>query len=476
MTPVLKDFKKINEFLWELPKDFRSDMRVPARIFADRELLELSLADESIMQLANVATLPGIQKYALAMPDIHEGYGFPVGGVAAMSKEDGVISPGGIGYDINCGVRLLKSSVKLQDIEKFLPDLANKIQRDVPSGLGRGSTQSEQFGLEMILKNGAGYLVNRGFGRAEDLKFTESGGELAGNPDLISDFAKKRGANQLGTIGSGNHFIEVGQVAQVFDAEAAQAFGLFEEQVTILIHTGSRGFGHQVATDYIQLMQKAMPKYGIVIPDRELACAPFKSQEGQNYFKAMACAANFAWANRQLITYNIRGAWQKVLGTAGGSLAMVYDVAHNIAKLEKSDGVEVVVHRKGATRAFGPEREDLPEKYKKAGQPVLIPGSMGTASYVLVGTDLARNLSFSSSCHGAGRRMSRHAALKKVNIQSLKESLGAKGIIIRAGSSRGLVEEAPEAYKDIEEVVRVVASAGIAKIVAKLKPLAVIKG
>lgn len=476
------DLKKINDCVWEIPKAFRGDMKVPARIFASEKLLEEIFRDRSLEQLINAAALPGIQKYALAMPDAHEGYGFPIGGVAAMDIEEGVISPGGIGYDINCGVRLLRSNLDFREAETRLEELAEEIFRTVPSGLGEGGKlKFSGRELDKVLKNGSKEILNRGFGEADDLEYSEANGRLEeAEPALVSDAAKSRGRDQVGTLGSGNHFLEIQRVDEIFNEPAAKIFGLFKDQLVVSIHTGSRGLGHQIATDYIRLMMKAMPRYGIILPDRELACVPFKSKEGRDYFKAMAAGANFAFANRQMLSYLTRQAFKKVFGN-GFELKVVYDLAHNIAKIEEYEinGVKkkVITHRKGATRAFGPGNPELPEKYKKIGQPVLIPGSMGTASYVLAGTNESADLSFSTSCHGAGRRMSRHNALKIWRGKELREELFEKqGIIIKTASMRGIAEEAPLAYKDVEEVVNVVHNAGLAKKIARLKPLAVIKG
>lgn len=476
------DLKKISEFIYEVPKTFRSDMKVPARIFISDKMIDELFKDRTLWQLINVSTLPGIQKHALVMPDAHEGYGFPIGGVAGISIEDGVISPGGIGYDINCGVRLLKSKVKWQDIKEYLLNLATQIQRDVPSGLGKGHREKlSKSELDKILKNGAKEIVGRGYGSKEDLEYLEANGclEMA-EPSLVSEHAKSRGYDQVGTIGSGNHFLEIQRVDKIFYPEAAKIFGLEKDRVVVLIHTGSRGLGHQIATDYIRIMMRAMLKYGIKLPDRELACAPFRSEEGQNYLRAMACGANFAWANRQMITYLVRKAWQRILGDEYGALDIVYDVAHNIAKIETYEvngkKMKLCIHRKGATRAFGSKNPEIPQKYQEIGQPVLIPGSMGTASFVLVGTKEAEKISFSTTCHGAGRRMSRHQAKRQWRGSELKQQLEKQGIVVRAGSMSGLAEEAPLAYKDVEAVVDVVDGVGIAKKVARLKPLAVIKG
>ncbi|MEK7647083.1 MAG: RtcB family protein [Patescibacteria group bacterium] len=475
---IIKDFKKINDYLWEIPQSFQGGMRVPARVYATEKILLASLDDRSMAQLLNVATLPGIYKYALAMPDIHEGYGFPIGGVAAMDAAEGVISPGGIGYDINCGVRLLRSDLSADVISSRINDLGDRIFAEVPSGTGRsGILKLSDKDLDLILKRGARGITEKGFGGKEDLDFLESCGELPdADPVMVSSRAKTRGQDQLGTMGAGNHFVEVGFVEKIFSKDAAEVFGLFLGQVTVLIHTGSRGLGHQVATDYIRAMMTAMPKYGIQIPDRELACAPFRSEEGQNYFKAMSAAANFAWANRQLIAWEVRKAWKDVLGESGGDLKTVYDVAHNLAKIEKYDDKELLVHRKGATRSFAKGNLEIPPRYRSVGQPVFIPGSMGTASYVLAGADGAMKNTFGTTAHGAGRQMSRTEARKSIEARALKEHMEAEGIRVFAGSLRGVAEEAPAAYKDIDAVADVVAEAGIAEKVARLRPLAAIKG
>ncbi|HEX9665598.1 MAG TPA: RtcB family protein [Thermodesulfobacteriota bacterium] len=460
---------RIEDFLWEIPKSFRSDMRVPARVYAYDAMLDAISGDKSLEQLVNVATLPGIKGYALAMPDIHEGYGFPVGGVAAFDSEEGIISPGGIGYDINCGVRLLRSEKTFPEIRPYLRDLGRRIYEEVPSGVGVGgrlSLRGKDF--DLVLERGAARMLELGYGDEDDIEQIESGGVLdTASAELVSEHAKSRGHDQIGTMGAGNHFVEVGIVETIFDEAEAGKLNIFKDQVTVLIHTGSRGLGHQIATDYIRIMMKVMPNYGITLPDRELACTPFTSKEGQEYFKAMSAGANFAWANRQLITWEVRKAWENLLGKDGGRLSVVYDVAHNIAKVEDYtiDGkkYKLVIHRKGATRSF-------------PNQPVLIPGSMGTHSYVLVGREEALISSFGSSCHGAGRRMSRTRARKEVSVEELRQRLESLGIVVKAGSSRGLTEESPEAYKDVNEVVGVIDEAGIAKKVARLKPIAVVKG
>jgi tRNA-splicing ligase RtcB len=469
---------KISDFLWEIPKNFRSDMRVSARIYADEKLLQKIFEDKSLEQLVNVATLPGIVSYAFALPDIHEGYGFPIGGVAGISVTDGVISPGGVGYDINCGVRVLRSELRAKDIQPHLANLMNQIQRDVPSGVGRGGgVKLTQESLAKVLEQGVKYVVSKGYGEPEDIAHCEEQGAMAGaQASAVSGKAKARGQDQLGTLGSGNHFLEVQKVEEVFDESVAEVFGLFKDQVTLMIHCGSRGLGHQVATDYVSLMHRTLPKYKIRLPDPELACAPFGSSEGRQYFAAMAASANFAWANRQLIMHLVRGVWRRVLGPSTSSgLKLIYDVAHNVAKLENYDGQKLCVHRKGATRAFSAGSSDIPDDYRQIGQPVLIPGTMGTASYIMVGTPSAKE-TFFSVCHGAGRVLSRHAALRLRSGQALKKELEEQGIVVRTLSFRGLAEEAPLAYKDINNVVSVVEKAGLAKKVARLRPLGVLKG
>jgi len=482
MTISQNDLIKINNYLWEIPKSFRPNMRVPARIFASQKILESIFLDRTLEQLLNATTLPGIQKAVYLMPDAHEGYGFPIGAVAATACPEGVISPGGIGYDINCGVRLLLSQFSYQDLKPHLKVLADQLYRAIPSGVGRGGpVKLDTKRLDEVLKNGAPYLVTQGYGYQDDIDHIESRGALLNaDPKAVSEHAKNRGRDQLGTMGAGNHFVEVAKIEKIFDNKHAKEFGVFTDQTVILIHTGSRGLGHQVATDHIKLMQNVMPKYKISLPDRELACAPFSSKEGQVYFSAMAAAANFAWCNRQLITWEVRKTWQKTLGQSGGRLSILYDVAHNIAKIEEhqieNQKVKVIVHRKGATRAFGPNHPELGPIYQSTGQPVIIPGSMGSASYVLVGTKEAMSRSFGSTCHGAGRCMSRHEAKKRISGLNLKAELAKEDIIVQSGSIRGLAEEAPAAYKDIDDVVDVVDQSGIAKKVAYLKPVIVIKG
>ncbi len=477
-----KDLIKIADYLWEIPESFRSDMRVPARFYTSEKLLEDVFRDKSLDQLINLCALPGIQRYGLAMPDIHEGYASPIGGVAAIDAKEGIISPGMQGYDINCGMKLLRSNCSEKEIQPYLDKLAAEIQKEVPSGLGRGrQIKLDITALDKILEGGAQKLVEQGYGEKEDIENCEANGCLAqADSKAVSLTAKNRGRDQVGTLGSGNHFLEIQKVDEIFNEEVAKAFGLFKDQVVIMIHCGSRGLGHQVATDYIREFMGLMGKYKIKVPDREFACVPFNSPEGQRGFSASACAANYAWANRQMIAHYIRKVWNKILGSSSGlELKSVYDVAHNIIKLEKytinGKEVEVVVHRKGATRAFPPGHLEIPEKYRTVGQPVLIPGSMGTASYVLVGTKEGEE-AFFSSCHGAGRAMSRHQAIRTLSPKEIIKDLKSKGILVKCYSLRGIAEEAPQAYKNIDEVVEVVHQAGLSKKVAKLRPLAVIKG
>lgn len=474
--------KKIEDYLWEIPKDYRGDMRVPARVYALEELLDAILDDRSLDQLVNVATLPGIVQASMVMPDVHEGYGFPIGGIAATRYPDGVISPGGIGYDINCGVRLLVSDLEYNQVKSDLEYLSKELYAQIPSGMGKGgAVHLNAKEMDRVLRMGARWAIEEGMGEENDLIHTESNGCLPdADPAKVSDHAKERGRSQLGTIGSGNHFAEVDRVENIFDEEAAQAFGLRLNQVVVLIHTGSRGLGHQTATDYLRIMMKAMKKYDIELPDRELTCVPFSSPEGQDYWHAMCAAANYAWANRQVITHEARKAFQNVFGKKKGKLRVLYDVAHNIAKVEthevEGEKIKVIVHRKGATRAFGPNFVELAPEYRHIGQPVLIPGSMGTASYVLVGTENSMQVSFGSTCHGAGRRLSRRAAKKQVDAPGLIQKLRDQNIHVQAGSFRGVAEEAPIAYKDVNKVVETVHRAGIARKVARLRPMCVIKG
>jgi tRNA-splicing ligase RtcB len=476
----MSEVQRVDDTLWEIPASARGDMRVPARVFADRELLDAIATDRSLEQLQNVATLPGIVSAALAMPDIHQGYGFPVGGLAATELPDGVVSPGGVGYDINCGVRLLAAPFDADELGDRREKLADAIARSVPAGAGKGgSLELKGRDLRRVLAEGSPALVReRGLGTDDDLERTESGGCLPGaEPDHVSDRARERGAPQLGTLGSGNHFIEVQRVERLLDADAAEAFGLREGQVTVLIHSGSRGLGHQVCTDYVRRMDASLKRYGIVLPDRQLSCAPISSPEGKAYLGAMSAAANFAWANRQAIAHRIRQAIGRVVGEeAAAATRQVYDVAHNVAKVERHGGREVCVHRKGATRAFPPGSPDIPAAYADAGQPVFIPGSMGTSSFVLAGRQGSMERSFGTTCHGAGRSLSRTAARKRIGGAELRRELEERGIAVRSPSNKGLAEEAPFAYKDVERVVEVVERAGLAARVAQLRPIAVVKG
>lgn len=476
-----QDFRKISDFLWELPKSFRSDMKVPARVYVSEKMLEDVFRDRSLNQLINVCCLPGILQYGIAMPDCHEGYASPIGGVAAISEEEGIISPGMQGYDINCGMKILISNFTEKDVKSFLDKLATEIQNAVPSGLGKGrQIKLDYSSLDKILEGGIKRLIENGYAEKEDAENCEAGGRLEwADASTVSSRAKERGRDQVGTLGSGNHFLEIQKVAEIFDEEVAQNFGLFKDQVIIMIHCGSRGLGHQIATDFIREFMGLMDKYKIRVPDREFACVPFDSPDGQRAMAASACAANYAWANRQMIAYFIREAWKSILGNKDSSLVSLYDVAHNIIKKEKYniDGKEtkIIMHRKGATRAFPAGHPEIPEKYREVGQPVLIPGSMGTASYVLVGQKEGET-AFYSTCHGAGRTMSRHEAIRRISGEEVVKNLKAKGIICKCWSYRGIAEEAPMAYKNIDEVVNVVHNAGLSKKVVKLVPLAVIKG
>jgi len=480
----MRGFQKIDEFLYEIPVSFREGMRVPARFYADDELVAAMTGDRSLEQLVNTATLPGVVRHVLAMPDMHQGYGFPIGGVVATALPDGVISPGGVGYDINCGVRLLASHLRVEQVAPHLDDLASALYANCPSGVGKGGPVKLKPGeLDEVMEKGAGWAVRRGYGTEADLERTEENGCLPGaDAAKVSARARDRGQNQVGTLGAGNHFIEVDRVEHVVDEALARRIGLSPGQVVVQIHCGSRGLGHQVCTDYVNLFQKAVRKYHYELPDRELVCAPLSSPEGRDYLAAMTSAANYAFANRQVLAFHIRRSFEQVLAgkVKNFGLYQIYDIAHNMAKIETHvvDGRkrELCVHRKGATRAFGPGSEVLPEIYRDIGQPVLVPGSMGTSSWVLVGTEGAMAQTFGSTCHGAGRTMSRHQAKRSVHGAALREELEAGGIHVRAGSLGGLAEEAPAAYKDVDRVVDVVHGAGLAKRVARLTPLAVIKG
>jgi len=477
--------ERISEYTWRIPKSYKPGMRVPGIVFADEELLSKMKTDRTLVQCANVAHLPGIYKYAITLPDGHEGYGFPIGGVAATDYEEGVISPGGVGYDINCGVRLLTTNLSEGDVRPNLRKLAEVIFRNVPSGLGsRRKASVSQSELDRIVIEGVPRVVEQGYGWPEDIKRCEENGCMKNaNPDKVSSTAKRRGLSQIGTLGSGNHFLEVQKVDKIYDPKVAKVFGITHEgQVTVMVHCGSRGFGHQICSDYLRVVERAVRKYGISIPDRELACAPGKSREAEDYFEAMSCAVNYAFVNRQMITHWVRQSFEEALGMPSEKigLSLVYDVAHNIAKIEEHtiDGrrVKVWVHRKGATRAFPPGHEAIPAEYRDVGQPVLIPGSMGTSSYVLVGTSKAMEISFGSTAHGAGRMMSRAAAKRRFWSGDIRRDLERRGIVVRSASAVVLAEEADLAYKDVDRVAAVSDAVGIAKRVARLVPLAVIKG
>ena len=470
----MSELRRVGEVMWELPAS--GAMRVPGRVFADAELLDAIGADGSLEQLRNVATLPGVVDAVLAMPDVHQGYGFPVGGVAATAMPNGVVSPGGVGFDVNCGVRLLAAPFAVDELGDRREALVHEISRAVPAGTGRGSGLSLTGAqLDRVLADGPRALERVG---TEDVDLTESQGRLEGaDPSAVSARARERGADQLGTLGSGNHFVELQRVDEVHDRAAARDLGLTEGQVTVLIHSGSRGLGHQVCTDFVKRFDAASGRYGIRLPDRQLSCAPASSEEGRSYLAAMAAAANFAWANRQLIALRVREAIAEALGAeAAAGTRQVYDVAHNVAKLERHGDRELCVHRKGATRAFPPGSGEIPERYREAGQPVFIPGSMGTASYVLVGRPGAMEHSFGTVCHGAGRRLSRTAARKQIKGAELRRRLEEDGITVRSPSNRGLAEEAPFAYKEVDKVVEIVERAGLAARVVRLRPIGVVKG
>ncbi len=477
--------KKISDVEYRIDPIESKGMRVPVTIYANEELLSKMLSDRTIQQAMNVATLPGVQKHVVVLPDGHEGYGFPVGGVAAMSVDDGVISPGGVGYDINCGVRLIRTNLDEKDVRPRLKDLVNELFRAVPSGVGsEGVVKLSNSELDEVLTEGVYWAIRNGYGWEEDAEVCEENGKMNGaDPSKVSNMARKRGAPQLGTLGSGNHFLEVQRVDRIYDHEAAKAMGIDHEgQITVLIHCGSRGLGHQICSDYLRVSESALKKYGITLPDRELACVPNSSPEGEAYRKAMYSALNFAWSNRQMITHWTRKAFEKVFNMSESDLGMhlVYDVAHNIAKVEehKIDGSlkQVVVHRKGATRAFPANRPELPERYRSLGQPVLIPGSMGTASWILLGNARSMELTFGSTAHGAGRTMSRAAAKRSYTAQEVQKRLEVRGIYIKALTKEGVVEETPEAYKDVDAVADVSHRVGIATKVARLVPIGVIKG
>jgi tRNA-splicing ligase RtcB len=481
---ALHDLKRISDYEWEIPQNFRQDMRVPVRLFATRRMLEEVMKDKSLEQAINAATLPGLVGHVIVMPDMHQGYGFPIGGVAATRFPQGVISPGGIGYDINCGVRLLGSQISYESAHPWLDELANALNHYCPSGVGEGgAVRVSESELLAVCREGSRWALKQGFASEADLRRTEEAGQVEGaDPDKVSVRARQRGRPQLGSLGAGNHFIEIDLVERIFDPQAASVMGLDEGTLAVQIHCGSRGFGHQICTDYVEAFQEAVKRFGIHLVDRELVCAPLDSPEGQSYLGAMRCAANYAFANRQILAHSARKAFEEVLAgkVKDWHLHQVYDICHNMGKIETHviDGerMKVCVHRKGATRAFGPGSPELPDEYKPIGQPVLVPGSMGTASWVLVGTAASMQQSFGSTCHGSGRLMSRHEAKRNVRGDKLRQELESEGIHIRAGSLAGLAEEAPQAYKDVDQVVEAVVGGGIARKVARLHPLAVIKG
>lgn len=476
--------EKIDNYRWRIPTTYKSGMRVPGIIYANEKFIADIEKDQSLEQVANAAFLPGIIKASLAMPDIHFGYGLPIGGVVATDLKEGVITPGGVGYDINCGVRLLRTNLKRNELQTRIEGLVNSLFSNIPAGVGsKGSIKLSKADETLLVTRGARWSVEQGYGEREDLEFIEAGGCLEwANPEKVSAKAYERGRNQQATLGSGNHFLEIQYVDVIYDHEAANAMGIEKDSITVMIHSGSRGFGHQICDDYLSLMGKAVIKYGIKLPDRQLVCAPYSSPEANDYLGAMACAANYAWANRQGLAYWTMETFMKVLKMSPRDLGMrtVYDVAHNIVKIEEHviDGEKkkIAVHRKGATRAFPPGHHELPEKYKSTGQPVLIPGDMGRASFLLVGTQKAMDETFGSTCHGSGRHMSRSQAIKSSKGRAIEKELADKGILVRAVGRDTLREEISEAYKDVNEVVGIVHEAGISKKVARLRPLANVKG
>lgn len=477
--------EKLSEFVFKINVDDSKKMNVPVTIYADDNLILKMSEDRTLDQAVNVSTLPGVRKHVVVLPDGHEGYGFPVGGVAATDMEEGVISPGGVGYDINCGVRLLRSNLNVNQVKPHLKNLINELFNSIPSGVGsEGAIKLTRSELDELLIEGVDWAIEHGYGYRQDSEVCEEKGRMIGaDPESVSDTARKRGAPQLGSLGSGNHFLEIQQIQEIFDENAAKVMGLEKGQITVLIHCGSRGFGHQVCSDYLRYSEKSLRKYNIELIDRELACVPNNSIEGENYRKAMYSALNFAWSNRQIITHFTRKTFEKIFSSSetGLDMKLVYDVAHNIAKVErhKVDGEgmrDLVIHRKGATRAFPAGMEQVPEKYRQIGQPVIIPGSMGTASWILVGNKKSLDLSFGSTAHGAGRTMSRGAAKRSYTVEKVKAELDSKGIYIKALTKNGIVEETPLAYKDVDSVVNVSDKLGIATKVAKLVPIGVIKG
>jgi tRNA-splicing ligase RtcB len=479
----VEDLKKVRDCVWELPSSYKKEMRVPGRIFLNQKTIG-EVDEGAIEQVANVACLPGIQKFSIGLPDIHFGYGFPIGGVAAFSTRNGVISPGGVGFDINCGVRLIKTNLTEEDVKPKMKEIVETIFNNVPSGVGsKGKIRLQPGQIDEVLDNGAEWAVENGYGWERDLLHLEENGKMeTADSGKVSDKAKKRGVPQLGSLGSGNHFLEVQKMDKIYDEATADVFGIEEGMITVLIHTGSRGCGHQICSDYLRVMDRAIKRYQLNLPDRQLACAPVDSEESNDYFKAMSAAANYAWTNRQMIVHWVRESFEKVFKRDAEEMGMeiVYDVAHNIAKKEvhnvKGRDMELFVHRKGATRAFGPGREEIPKEYRKVGQPVFIPGTMGTSSYVLAGTDVAMEETFGSSAHGAGRKMSRAGAKREYYGEEVKKLLENRGIVIKATSMPVVAEEAPGAYKDVDVVVKTSHDAGISRMVGKMIPLGVAKG
>ncbi len=484
-TPWTHILKKVDDYRWEIPTSYKPGMRVPGLVFADEKMLRQIAEEQALEQVANAATLPGIVKYSLAMPDIHWGYGFPVGGVAAFRLDDGIISPGAIGYDLNCGVRLIRTTLDEEEVREKLQPLVDTVFAAVPSGVGStGRIKVSMNEIDDVLQGGARWAVKNGYGWQADLETTEAGGALEqAHPDAVSPQAKQRGRGQVGTLGSGNHFLEVQVVDQIYDVNAASAMGIDHPgQVVLFVHCGSRGLGHQVCTDYLRTAERSAREHGINLVDRQLACMPFKSPEGQRYFGAMSAAANFAWANRQMIMHWVREAFSKVFNKPAEALGMslIYDVAHNIGKIEPyvvdGETQQLIVHRKGATRAFPPGHPEIPEQYRSIGQPVLIPGDMGRYSFIAVGTEGAMRESFGSTCHGAGRVMGRKQAVRTLAGVDVATELKKQGIIVRAQDRSLLAEEAPAAYKDVADVVAVCHAAGISKRVARTRPMGVVKG
>ncbi len=477
------EIKKVSKAIWEIPR--KGNMRVPARFYALESMLPQIIRDNALSQVVNVATLPGIQKYSMAMPDIHYGYGFPIGGVAAFDLENGIISPGGVGYDINCGVRFCRTNLFLKDIKNKIPEIAQGFYEFVPSGIGSHGAikRLNQKEEEEVMTKGAKWVIEQGYGEESDLEATESFGRMKeANPDKVSQRARGRGLNQVGTLGSGNHFVEIGVIDEVYDQNLANEFSLAKDKVIVMVHSGSRGFGYQICDDYLHLMVGQINKLPFSIPDRQLACTPFNSKLGSDYFQAMSCAANYAWANRQVLMSLTNRALQKTLSISKSNLGfrLIYDVCHNIAKVEKhkinGKEMDLCVHRKGATRSFGPHQSELAERFQKTGQPVIVPGDMGTHSFLMVGTNQSMKETFGSCCHGAGRLMSRSAAKRKFNFNQVKNKLQNQGIVVYSVQRNTLVEESPDTYKDVTEVVEAVSLAGLAKKVVRTRPLGVLKG